>query len=207
MFIWLLVNIREDSGEQGQWRSSAGALAFPACVASVCNRVIARKVERKRKKGWRGRGGEGRRGSFFPLPLPRHFFFFLLLPQLSRRTSRGNACYAGYRLPAMSGSNPAASTPYVGWVCCWFSSLLQEVSPVSPVLIIQPNPIFFFQFDQYRLLVIQSLLHSPLSFMQCESSSKTTRHSIRNRQRWQLNHLDPRDLNLCFWFIYLWNLH
>ena len=25
------------------------------------------------------------------------FFFFLLLSQLSRRTSRGNACYAGYR--------------------------------------------------------------------------------------------------------------
>ena len=94
-----------------------------------------------------------------------------------------------------------------GLVCCWFSSLLQEVSPVSAVLIIQPNPIFFFQFDQYRLLVIQSLLHSPLSFMQCESSSKTTRHSIRNRQRWQLNHLDLRDLNLCFWFIYLWNGH
>ena len=68
---------------------------------------------------------------------------------------------------------------------------------------------FFFQFDQYWLLVIQSLLHSPLSFiiMQCETSSKTTRHSIRNRQRWQLNHFDPRDLNLCFWFIYLWNGH
>ena len=42
-----------------------------ACVASVSNRVIARKVERKQK-------------------------IFLLLLQLSRRTSRGNACYAGY---------------------------------------------------------------------------------------------------------------
>ena len=29
-----------------------------------------------------------------PLPLPRHSFFFLLLSQLSTRTSRGNACYA-----------------------------------------------------------------------------------------------------------------
>ena len=37
-----------------------------ACIASVSNRVIARKLE--------------------------------LLPQLSRRTSRGNACYAGYSL-------------------------------------------------------------------------------------------------------------
>ena len=40
---------------------------------------------------------------------------------------------------------------------------------------------FFFQFHQYWLLVIQSLLHSPLSFMQCESSSKTTRHSKQTR--------------------------
>ena len=65
-----------------------------ACVASVSNRVITRKLERKQKKGWRGRGkGED---SFFPLPLPRHSIFFLLLSQLSRRTSRGNACYAGY---------------------------------------------------------------------------------------------------------------
>ena len=30
-----------------------------------------------------------------PLPLPRHSFF-LLLSQFSWRTSRGNACYAGY---------------------------------------------------------------------------------------------------------------
>ena len=29
-----------------------------ACVASVSNRVIARKLERKQKKGWRGRGEE-----------------------------------------------------------------------------------------------------------------------------------------------------
>ena len=34
------------------------------------------------------------------LPLPRHsfFVFFLLLSQFSRRTSRGNACYAGYQI-------------------------------------------------------------------------------------------------------------
>ena len=47
-----------------------------ACVASISNRVIARKLERKRKtKRWK------REGSFFPLP--RHSFFFLL----SRRDS------------------------------------------------------------------------------------------------------------------------
>ena len=37
-----------------------------ACVASVSNRVIARKLERKQKKG--------------PLPLPRHSFFFCSCP-------------------------------------------------------------------------------------------------------------------------------
>ena len=45
-----------------------------ACVASVSNRVIARKLEREQKKV----EGEGRRGnlvSFVPLPLPRHSFF------------------------------------------------------------------------------------------------------------------------------------
>ena len=40
-----------------------------ACVASVSNRVIARKLERKQKKG-----------SFIPLPLPRHSFFFCSCP-------------------------------------------------------------------------------------------------------------------------------
>ena len=66
-----------------------------ACVASVSNRVIARTLERKQKKV--EGGGEKREGSFVPLPLPRHSFFFFapVLSQLSIRTSRGNACYAG----------------------------------------------------------------------------------------------------------------
>ena len=37
-----------------------------ACVASVCNQVIARKLEREQKKGGRGRG--------------IHFFFFAVVP-------------------------------------------------------------------------------------------------------------------------------
>ena len=60
-------------------------LATPllACLGSVSNRVIARKLERKRKIKRCKREGEGRKGSFFPLPLPRHSFFFC---SRSRRT-------------------------------------------------------------------------------------------------------------------------
>ena len=57
-----------------------------ACVASVSNRVIARKLGRKQKLVVPS----------FPSPSPVIQFFFLLLSRLSRRTSRGNACYAGY---------------------------------------------------------------------------------------------------------------
>ena len=60
-------------------------LATPrlACLGSVSNRVIARKLERKRKIKRCKKEGEGRKGSFFPLPLPRHSFFFF---SRSRRT-------------------------------------------------------------------------------------------------------------------------
>ena len=68
------------------YRNSLGSKRFQS---SCCAKVTAEA--KKRLKG----EGEGRRGSFFPLPLPRHSFFLLLF-QLSRRTSRGNACYAGY---------------------------------------------------------------------------------------------------------------
>ena len=44
------------------------------------------KVRAEAKKKVEGGGGD--------LPLPRHSFFFALVP-VSRRTSRGNACYAG----------------------------------------------------------------------------------------------------------------
>ena len=66
---------------------SSGYTSYPiACVASVSNRVTARKLERKRKtKRWK-REGKERIGSFFPLPLPRHSFFFLLSSRRSRRT-------------------------------------------------------------------------------------------------------------------------
>ena len=63
-----------------------------ACVASVSNRVIARKLEReqKRKGAWKGEG-EGERGEeetalpSFPSPSPVNHFF-PLLSQFSRRT-------------------------------------------------------------------------------------------------------------------------
>ena len=52
-------------------------------VASVSNRVIARKLEREPKKN--GMGGEKASVSFSPFPLPRHSSF-LISSQLSRRT-------------------------------------------------------------------------------------------------------------------------
>ena len=61
-----------------------------ACVASVSNRVIARKLEREQKKKVEGGGG----GESFPFPSPV-IPFFVLVPTFSRN-SRGNACYAGY---------------------------------------------------------------------------------------------------------------
>ena len=69
-------------------RTRAGTLATQAiaCVASVSNRVIARKLDRKQKKRLKGegRGEEEGGGSFISLPLRRHSFFFLLLSQFSR---------------------------------------------------------------------------------------------------------------------------
>ena len=50
-----------------------------ACVASVSNRVIARKLERKQKKKRWKREGEGSQSSINP-------FFFLLSSRRSRRT-------------------------------------------------------------------------------------------------------------------------
>ena len=41
---------------QPRWPHKQWKGLFLACVASVSNRVIARKLERKPKKGWRGRG-------------------------------------------------------------------------------------------------------------------------------------------------------
>ena len=60
-------------------------LATPrlACLASVSNRVIARKLERKQKNGWRGRG-RGEEVPSFPSPSPViPFFFALVLDELA----------------------------------------------------------------------------------------------------------------------------
>ena len=66
--------------ESQNYLGGGGGLAGSvACVASVSNRVIARKLE---VEG----GGGGGWGSFFPLPLPRHSFFFFSRPSFSRRT-------------------------------------------------------------------------------------------------------------------------
>ena len=62
-----------------------------ACVASVSNRVIARKLERRQKKSWRGRGGGERRGNSFlrsPPPPPSLIFLFALVPAFSTNLAR-----------------------------------------------------------------------------------------------------------------------
>ena len=57
-------------------RISKVPVTFLACVASVSNRVIARKLERKQKNGLRGRG-RGEKVPSFPSPSPViHFFCF-----------------------------------------------------------------------------------------------------------------------------------
>ena len=57
-----------------------------ACVATVSNRVLARKLERRQTKKLEGRGGgEKREVSFSPLHLPVHSSF-LLSSQRSRRS-------------------------------------------------------------------------------------------------------------------------
>ena len=48
--------------------------------SSYCAKV--RAEAKKRLKG------EGRRGSFFPLPLPRHSFFFALVPAFETNLAR-----------------------------------------------------------------------------------------------------------------------
>ena len=60
---------------------------YLACVASASNRVIARKLERERKKLESGRRAEKRKQRFLlSPPPPPSFLFFLLSSQLSRRT-------------------------------------------------------------------------------------------------------------------------
>ena len=84
-----------------------------ACVASVSNRVLARKLERKQKKK------------------------FLLLSQLSRRTSRGNACYAGYyrwaynwatSFPGSSPTRPCGAESFVRFPRPWDRGLRRRTS-------------------------------------------------------------------------------
>ena len=79
---------------------NVGSLRSKRFQSSYCAKVRARA---KNKKVEEGGGGEKRkrRGSFFPLPLPRHSFFFALVPTFSTN-SRGNACYAGYSVGSFS---------------------------------------------------------------------------------------------------------
>ena len=63
---------------------------FLACVASVSNRVIARKLEREQKNK--------QANKLNPLPLPRHSLFLTALVPTFSTNSRGNAWYASYHV-------------------------------------------------------------------------------------------------------------
>ena len=72
------------------------------CVASVSNWVIARKLERQRKKKCEGEGvGSWAEETAFPsLPsLPPSFLLFVIASTFSTNPL-GNACYTGYRVPS-----------------------------------------------------------------------------------------------------------
>ena len=69
-------------------RGKQSSLRSKRFQSSYCAKVGAEA----KKKVEGGGGGEKRKPS--PSPV---IHFFLLLSQLSRRTSRGNACYAGYK--------------------------------------------------------------------------------------------------------------
>ena len=75
-------------------RSSSCITLKLACVASVSNQVIARKLEREQKKKVEGgRGGEKRKRCFLLSPPPPPSFpFFALVPTFSTN-SRGNTCH------------------------------------------------------------------------------------------------------------------
>ena len=85
---------------------------YLACVASASNRVIARKLERERKKLESGRRAEKRKQRFLlsPPPSPVIPFFFALVPTFSTNL-RGNACYAGYPLFCSSSAQNCLILP------------------------------------------------------------------------------------------------
>ena len=83
-FPWLLARLASLGPPSKRFQSSYCAKdRAEAKKKSVSNRVIARKLERT--------------------PFLVIHFFFLLSSQVSRRTSRGNACFAGYASLAQVG--------------------------------------------------------------------------------------------------------
>ena len=74
--------------------------------------------------------------------------------------------------------------PCVGWVCCWFSPLLQEInfSPVTctPVFLSPKSIIFKFQFDQER----QTKNHSVDENPKCaKTAEKVVNSAVRVKEK------------------------
>ena len=69
--------------------------------------------------------------------------------------------------PTAAGARIRFPNPvsHVGWVSCWFSSLLEGLSPGSPVFFLHRNKCSKFQFDsETRAIGLSALLFSVITF-------------------------------------------
>ena len=110
-----------------------------ACLASVFNRVIARKLEREQNK-WKGEGeGEGRSVSFSPSPSPA-IPFCLLFSQLSGRTraetlaTQATNAYLLDSRPEQKSVVMYHTLPSL-YVCVWLVNTSTSTAPTgSPII-------------------------------------------------------------------------
>ena len=108
-----------------------------ACLASVFNRVIARKLEREQNK-WKGKG----KGEAFPslLPPPPPFLFVLLFSQLSGRTraetlaTQATNAYLLDSRPEQKSVVTYHTLPSL-YMCVWLVNTSTSTAPIgSPII-------------------------------------------------------------------------
>jgi len=97
--------------------SKAWCSVASTCSASSRTRRFSTSSSNLRSRTWETKAEQN---------LQTETLFFRTYAWLSR--SKGWRSGESARLPPMwPGFKSPALTPYVGWVCCWFSPLLQEV--------------------------------------------------------------------------------